>query len=72
MDATHPLFESIGVPRNIGVNHVPAELEVDAFTSRFSCNENLGVLAELLLGIDSGAGCISVTNLHPAVNGGYV
>src|SRR5436190_884047 len=41
VDSPHPLFQMIGVPGNVVVDHVPAELQVDALTRRFGRHQDL-------------------------------
>src|SRR5438552_279444 len=50
VDPPKPLFEARGVPRQVVVDHEPAELEVDALARGLCRNANLAAGAELLLG----------------------
>ena len=51
MDATEPLLEAVGVPRQVVVHHQVRALEVDAFTCRVRRQQHLhlGVVLERLL-----------------------
>ena len=68
VDAAHALLQPHRVPRDVVVDHEPAELEVDAFAGGFGGDQDLAVLAELALGIDAGAGRVAVADLHAAVD----
>ena len=68
MDSPDPLLKPDGVPRDVVVNHLGAELEVDAFSRGLGRDEHLGRLAELTLGVDAASRRVAVANLHPAVN----
>ena len=72
MDATHALFKAVGVPGDIVVNHVPAELQIDALTSRLGGHQHLAVLPELALRVDAGARGVPIADLHAAMNLGDV
>ena len=50
VDAAHALFQPDGIPRDVVIDHQPAELEIDAFAGRFGGDEHLGSLAKLALG----------------------
>ncbi len=53
MDAAHPLFEPVRVPRNVVIEHDVAALKIDAFASRFGRHQHLDrAFAKLLLGIE--------------------
>src|SRR5690606_6990435 len=41
VNAPHPLFEAVGIPRNVVVEEDVAHLEVDALARRFSRDQNL-------------------------------
>jgi hypothetical protein len=67
VDAAHPLFEPVGVPRNVVVDHQRAELEVDALAGRFRGDyDRRLVLEEVPLGLDP------LLQGHPAVDGAAV
>ena len=68
VDAAHALLQPHRVPRDVVVDHQPAELQVDAFARGFGGDEDLAGLAELALGVDAGAGRVAVADLHAAVN----
>jgi len=68
VNAAHPLLKADRVPRDVVIDHQPAELEVDTFSSGLCGDEHLAGFAELALGVDSGAGRVAVADLHPAVN----
>src|SRR5208283_5902748 len=68
MDPTHPLLQSNRIPRDIVVDHEPAELEIDSLASRFGRDHDLAILAELPLGTQPGAGLVAVPDLHAAVD----
>ena len=68
VDAAHALLQADGVPGDVVVDHEPAELEVDAFARRLGGHQDLGLLAELPLGVDAGAGRVAVADLHAAVD----
>ena len=55
VDAAHPLLQPHRVPRDIVVDHEPAELKVDAFSGGLRGDQNLTVFTELALGMDSRA-----------------
>jgi hypothetical protein len=60
MDAPHPLFEPIRIPGDVVIEEDVAALEVDAFASRLSGDEDLRcTLTELLLGVQPGASVIA-------------
>src|SRR5262245_39144855 len=46
MDATHPLFQTVGVPRHVVVDHQMAELQVHALASGVRCDADLHLLVE--------------------------
>jgi len=68
VDAAHALLQPDGIPRDVVVDHEPAELEVDAFARRFGSNHDLGGLAKLAFGVNAGAGCVAVADFHAAVD----
>src|SRR6266705_6712261 len=68
MDAAHALFEPDRVPRDVVVDHEPAELKIDAFTRGLSGNKYLALFLELALSVDARARGVSVSDLHLAVN----
>ena len=68
MDAAHALLQPHGIPRDVVIDHQPAELQVDAFAGGFGGDEHLGGLAKLAFGEDAGAGRVAVADLHAAVN----
>ena len=45
VDAPDPLFETYGVPRDVVVDHLGAELKVDPFAGGFGGDEHLGGFA---------------------------
>ena len=53
VDAAHPLLQAHRVPRDVVVDHEPAELEVDAFAGGLGGDQDLALLAELALGVDA-------------------
>ena len=68
VDAAHALLEPHRIPRDVVVDHEPAELEVDAFAGGLGGDKHLAVFAELALGVDADAGRVAVADLHAAVN----
>jgi hypothetical protein len=62
VDSPHSLFQPVRVPRQIPVDHHPAELEVDALTGGICPDQELGVLPEPLFGGDA------VLELHAPVD----
>ena len=68
VDAPHALLQPHRVPRDVVVDHEPAELEVDAFARRLRRHEHLRALAKLLLRIDARAWRVAVPDLHAAVD----
>ena len=68
VDAAHALFKPDRIPRNVVVDHQPAELKVDAFAGGLGRDEHLGGLREIPLGEDAGAGRVAVANFHAAMN----
>ena len=62
MDAAKPLLQARGVPRQVVVDHQPAELKVDAFAGRFGGDADLLRGAELLLG------ALALVRIHAAVD----
>ncbi len=68
VDTPDPLFEPDGVPRDVVVDHLGAELEVDPFAGGLGGDEHLGGLAEIPLGVDAAPGRVAVADLHPAVD----
>jgi hypothetical protein len=56
MDAPHPLFQPIRVPRDVVIEENIAALEVNAFASRLGGYEDLNcTLTELLFGVQPSA-----------------
>ena len=49
VNAPHPLFQAIRVPRKIIVEHKVAELQVNPFARGLGCEEKLRLLAERFL-----------------------
>ena len=72
MDATHALFQAVRVPGDVIVDHVPAELQVDALASRLGRHQDLAVFPELALRSDAGARGIPIADLHAPVDLGDV
>jgi hypothetical protein len=68
VDAAHALLEAHRVPRDVVVDHQPAELEVDAFTRGLGGDEHLCVLAELALGVDARVRRVAVADGHAAMD----
>ena len=68
VDAADALFQADGIPRDVEVDHQPAELQVDAFAGGLGGDEHLGRFLELALGIDARAGRVAIADLHAAVN----
>jgi hypothetical protein len=69
VDAAHPLFESVGVPRNVVVDEEVAELQVDAFARGLGGNQHLDVaVLETLLGIEPTPRDIARADVHRAVD----
>ena len=54
VDTAHALFQAVGVPGQVVVDHQVAELEVDAFACSFRGYHDLGLMFELSLGLDPG------------------
>ena len=63
VDSAHALLQPNGIPRDVIIDHQPAELEIDTFTSGFGGDEHLGRLAKLALGENARAGRVAVANL---------
>ena len=69
VDAAHPLFEAVGVPGDVVVEQDVAALEVDALASRLGRDEDLDrPIAELLFGVQPGAGVVPRADPHAAVD----
>ena len=69
VDAAHPLFEAVGVPGDVVVEQDVAALKVDALAGRLGRHEDLDrPLAELLFGVQPGAGVVPRPDPHAAVN----
>ena len=68
VDAAHALLQAHGIPRDVVIDHQPAELQVDAFAGGLGGDEHLGGLPEFPLGEDAAAGRVAVADLHSAVN----
>ncbi len=68
VDAANPLLKPDGVPRDVVVDHLRAELKVDPFAGGFGGDEHLGGLAELPLGIDAAPRRVAVADLHATVD----
>ena len=69
VDATHPLFEPVRVPRNVIVDQEVAELQVDAFASSLGGDEHLDVaILELLLGKEPSSGDVAGADIHRAMD----
>jgi len=70
VDATHPLLETHGVPRDVVVDHQPAELKVDALAGGLGGDHDLrsAVVAEDSLGVEPRARRVAVAYLHATVN----
>ena len=68
MDAAHALLQPHGIPRNVIVDHEPAELQVDAFAGGLGRHQDLSRSPELPLGVDACTGRVAVADLHAAVN----
>src|ERR1700730_12590296 len=69
MDAAHALFQPIGVPRNVVVEHDVAALEIDALASGLRCDEHLDcALTKLLFRVEPAPLHITRTDLHPPVD----
>ncbi len=64
MDAAEALLKARGIPRQVVVDHQPAELEVDAFAGGFGGDANLARGAEVLLG------ALPLVGVHAAVDFG--
>src|SRR5271165_4914051 len=56
------------IPRNVVVDHEPAELKVDPFTGCLSRRHDLAAFTELALRIDAATGSVAVADLHATVN----
>ena len=70
MDASHPLFQPVGVPRDVVVEQDVAALEVDAFAGRLGRDQDLDrAFAELLFGVQPRAGLVPRADVHAAVDG---
>ena len=68
VDAAHALLEPHRVPGDVVVDHEPAELEIDPLARSLRRHQNLGVVAELALGMDASVGRVPVANLHATVD----
>ena len=69
MDTAHPLFQPIGVPRNVVVEHDVAALKIDALASGLRCDEHLNrAFTELLFGVESAPLHITRADLHSSVD----
>ena len=69
MDASHALFQPVGVPGDVIVEQDVAALEVDPFAGRLGGHQHLDrAVPELLLGIQPGARLIAAARLHAAVD----
>src|SRR5271167_339311 len=68
MDAAHPLFEPIGVPWNVVVEHDVAALKIDALAGGLRCDQHLDcALTKLLFRVEPAPLHITRTDLHPPV-----
>ena len=68
VDAADTLLQSNGVPRDVEVDHQPAELKVDAFAGCLRRHHDLAAFLEITFGMDTSACRIAIANLHTAVN----
>ena len=68
VDTAHALLKANRVPRNVVIDHQPAELKVDALSRGLCGDKHLTRLAELAFSVDSAAGRVAVADLHTAVN----
>jgi len=69
VDAAHPLFKAVRIPRNVVVEQNVAALQVDAFAGGLGRDEHLDrPVAELLLSVEPGTGLLPRARLHPTVN----
>ena len=65
----HALLQAVGVPRDVVVEQDVAALQVDALARGFGGHQHLdGAFAELLLGVQAGAGFVAASRLHAAVD----
>ena len=69
MDTAHPLFEAVGIPRDVIVEQDVAALEIDALPGCLGRHEDLDrPLAELLFGVQPGARVVPRADPHAAVD----
>jgi hypothetical protein len=68
VDASHTLLKPHGVPRDVVVDHEPAELKVDSLAGSFGGDQHLSVLAKLTFCVNTAAGRITVADLHASMD----
>jgi len=61
------LFKPDGIPRDVIVDHLRAELKINSLSRCLRGYQYLGTLTELTLRIDTAAGRITVADLHPSM-----
>ena len=72
VDAAHPLFEAVRIPRDVVVEEDVAALQVDPFAGRFGGGQDLdGAFAKLLLGVEPGSGFVARAGFHAAVDAAH-
>jgi hypothetical protein len=63
------VFKALGIPGDVVIEQNVAALEIDTRSRRLGCHEDLDrPLAELLFGVQSGAGIVPRPDSHAAVN----
>ena len=50
VDTAHTLLKTVGIPRQIPVDHDAAELKVDSLAGRIGCDHELCIATELFFG----------------------
>jgi hypothetical protein len=69
VDASHPLLQAVGIPRDVIVEENVADLKVDALAGSRSCDQNLDpAFSELLFGVQACTGLVARSRLHAAVD----
>src|SRR5579871_11805 len=64
VDAAHALLKPNRIPRDVVIDHQPAELQVDAFAGGLGGYEHLAQFAEFAFGVDASSRRITVADFH--------
>src|SRR3990172_12880881 len=71
MDPTHALFKAHRVPRDVIVDHEPAELKVYTFARCLGCHQNLAGVPKFPLRVYPCVRSVTVADLHSAMYLGH-